>query len=90
MEGHHPLMPEDVDLGFAFLPQFRGRGYAIEAASAVLAYGKSCLGLSRVVAILTPGNPRSARLLGKLGFQREGSARLQPDAEDLQLYAAPA
>src|SRR4051812_9652402 len=31
---------EDVDIGFAFLPRFRGKGYAFESAAAVMAYGK--------------------------------------------------
>ena len=32
---------EDVDIGFAFLPAFWGRGYAFEAAAAVLAHGRN-------------------------------------------------
>lgn len=81
---------EDVDLGFAFMPQFRGHGYAYEAASAVMAYGRGALGLGRIVAILASDNDRSSRLLGKLGFRPEGRVTLPPKGETLELYAAAA
>ena len=77
----------DVDLGFAFLPDFRRRGYAFEAASAVLAHGRTALGLRRIVAILTRDNDRSARLLAKLGFHFEHTVKLSPGDEELDLYA---
>src|SRR4030095_5342315 len=44
----------DVDIGFAFLPQYRSQGYARESASAVRRYGHEVLGLSRIVAIVSP------------------------------------
>lgn len=50
---------EDVDGGFALLPQFRSQGYAYEAAAATLAYGRQELGLSRVVAVVSPTNDAS-------------------------------
>ena len=78
----------DVDLGFAFLPRFWTKGYAMESASAVMSYGRSALGLSRIVAIVSQDNHRSARLLKKLGFRLESSVSLQPDGDELKLYAA--
>jgi RimJ/RimL family protein N-acetyltransferase len=81
---------EDVDLGFAFLQRFWGRGYALEAASAVMSYGRRVLALSRVVAILSPDNHRSSKLLEKLGFNFESTVTLQPNGEELELYAASA
>jgi RimJ/RimL family protein N-acetyltransferase len=62
---------KDVDIGFAFLPKFWGKGYAYEAASAVLAYGKSAIGLKRIVAITSPANQSSIKLLEKLGLRFE-------------------
>lgn len=56
------------DLGYAFLARHCGRGYATEAAAAVLRYGRESLGLSRIVAITAPGNAASQRVLEKLGF----------------------
>lgn len=78
---------EDVDLGFAFLPGFRGKGYAREAASTVMSHARRALRLARIVAILSQDNHRSAHLLEKLGFRREGTVILQPRGEELELYA---
>lgn len=79
---------EDVDLGFAFLPRHWHKGYAFEAASAVMSYGRKTLGLSRVAAILSHDNHRSLDLLGRLGFHFEGTVRLRPGDQELLLYAA--
>ena len=78
---------DDVDLGFAFLQRFWGNGYAFEAAAAIMAYGTSVLGLSRLVAILSPDNLRSHELLKRLGFRPEGEIRLGPDDKPVALYA---
>lgn len=72
---------EDVDVGFAFLPAFRGRGYAREAAEAVLGEARDRFGLTRVVAIVSPQNEVSARLLERLGFSFERLVRLGPKDE---------
>lgn len=79
----------DVDIGFAFLPQFRGRGYALESARATMEYGRTTLGLARIVAITTQNNQDSARLLEKLGMRFESTLRMPGDDEDLRLYATP-
>jgi [ribosomal protein S5]-alanine N-acetyltransferase len=78
---------EDVDLGFAFLPEFRAQGYATESAAAVLAYGQSVFDLKRVVAITSPDNDRSTRLLEKLGFTFEKLIHLPNDSEEVKLFA---
>jgi RimJ/RimL family protein N-acetyltransferase len=78
---------QDVDLGFAFLPDFWRNGYAFEAASAVMSFGKKVLGLDRIVAILSQDNDRSRKLLEKLGFEPEGTITFQPTDEELHLYA---
>lgn len=79
---------EDVDIGFAFLPKYRGRGYAYESAAAVMAYGRGTLGLNRIVAITSPDNDDSARLLEKLGFNFEGVIKLTDGGEEVRLYAS--
>ncbi|MFM5860797.1 GNAT family N-acetyltransferase [Aeromonas veronii] len=76
---------EQVDIGYAFLPQYRGQGYAIEAAQAALADGKSRLGIGQVVAIVTPGNERSIGLLAKLGLVRSRLVKLSEDADEYLL-----
>lgn len=77
---------EDVDVGFAFLPQFRAKGFGYEAASAVLAYGKNVLGLGRIVAITSPDNDVSARLLEKLGLRFEKMVKLSGDDHEVRLF----
>src|SRR5437660_1495232 len=54
---------KDVDLGFAFLPQFWRKGYAFESAAAVMAYGRNAFGLKRIVAITSPANEASIKVL---------------------------
>ena len=77
---------EDADLGFAFLPEFRRQGYALEAATAVLDYGCTRLGIERIIAILAPDNLASAKLLRKLGFEFEKSFQKEPNLNKLDLY----
>jgi len=77
---------DDVDIGYAFLPAYRGRGYALEAARAVLASAREVPGLTRIVAITTQDNESSCRLLERLGLQYERLIRISDDAKDLRLY----
>ena len=77
---------EDADVGFAFLPRFRGMGYAREAAAATLEHARRDFGMARVVAIVTPGNDASARLLKKLGMRFEGLVRLPGEEEEVWLF----
>jgi RimJ/RimL family protein N-acetyltransferase len=78
------------DLGFAFLPQFRGQGYALEAASAVKADAHARLGLATLYAIVNPANDASIRLLAKLGFEFQRPIQLGSDITFLSLLAARA
>lgn len=75
----------DVDIGYAFLPAYWGRGYAEEAARATLAHAQE-LGLRRILAIVTPGNARSIHLLGKLGLRHERDIAT-PQDDTTALYA---
>lgn len=77
---------EDVDIGFAFLPKYWGKGYAYESAAAVMVYGKDTLGLNRIVAITTKDNHASAKLLKKLGLQFERFIQIPTDPEELRLF----
>jgi RimJ/RimL family protein N-acetyltransferase len=78
---------DDVDLGYAFLPGFWASGYAYESASAIVNWGRSSLGLARILAFVSPGNAASIRVLHKLGFSFAGAARLEPAAPEVSLYA---
>jgi RimJ/RimL family protein N-acetyltransferase len=78
---------EDVDIGFAFLPQFWSKGYAFESASAVMAYGKNALGLARIVGVTSPDNYGSICVLEKLGLKFEKMVGLSADGPELKLFA---
>ena len=65
--GGDPLTAPDI--GFAFLPEHWGQGYALQAAQAVLKQAFLELGLARVLGITKHSNQSSARLLIKLGLQ---------------------
>lgn len=77
---------DDVDIGYAFLPQYWGQGYALEAAISVLAHAKSDIGLSRVVATVRPDNAASIGLLGKLGLHFERTIARPGAVGELQLF----
>lgn len=74
------------DVGFAFLPEFEGKGYASEAVSAVLDHARTVLRLPRLAAIVQPDNERSIRLLKKHGFVFEKQIIYGPKQEALDLY----
>lgn len=78
---------EDVDLGFAFLPAYWGKGYAYEAAAAVMEHAKTEFGINRLVAITTPDNDASIKLLEKLGFHFERMVKLSDESPEIKLFA---
>jgi len=77
---------EDVDIGYALLPKFWSKGYAVEAAQSTKVYAKDVVGLKRIVAIVDPTNEASMRVLEKLGFRYEKMVRLSADDIDLKLF----
>jgi ribosomal-protein-alanine N-acetyltransferase len=79
---------DDTELGYALMPEYWSKGYALESASAVMAYAREELGLRRVAAITDAGNESSIRLLEKIGFKYEGMIRLSEDAPELKLFAS--
>ncbi len=78
----------DVDIGFAFLPQFWKKGYAFESATAVMAYGRDVIGIRRLVAITDSDNTSSINVLGKLGLRFERMIRMSDDAPEIKLFAS--
>jgi RimJ/RimL family protein N-acetyltransferase len=78
---------EDPDIGFAFLPEFTGRGYAIESAIAVIEDARTELGLKKVAAITLEKNIRSINVLKKLGMQFERNIIYPESKEELMLYS---
>lgn len=78
---------EDVDMGFAFLPEYEGQGFGYEASIAVLKVAKERFHLKRLVAITLPINVKSIKLLEKLGFMYQKKVNPFEDDEELLLFA---
>ena len=78
---------EDVDIGYAFLPDYRGKGFATESCEAMMAYARDNFGIDRVVAVVSPGNEKSQRVLMKLGLQFDKMIRLAIDAPESMLFS---
>ena len=76
---------EYFDIGFAFLPQFNGQGYAYEAAKAVLDAVKQDPKHAIILASTLPGNQKSIMLLTKLGFRF--AREIEANQEILRVYA---
>ena len=78
---------KDADIGFAFLPQYEGKGYAFESASAIITEAKKNPVFNRIIAITVAYNHNSIKLLEKLGMTLEGNIYMKDDAEELMLFA---
>jgi RimJ/RimL family protein N-acetyltransferase len=76
----------DADVGFAFLPDYWSQGYAFEAASGVMSYGREVLGLRRIVAITSLDNEASIKLLEKIGLKFEGLITPSEDLGEVRLF----
>jgi RimJ/RimL family protein N-acetyltransferase len=76
---------DDIDIGFAFLPEYTGFGYAYEAAISTLKFAFEALGINRLVAITTPDNVNSIKLLEKIGMQFEKKILFE-EKEELFLF----
>jgi RimJ/RimL family protein N-acetyltransferase len=67
---------EDIDIGFALLPDFGRKRYTFEAAKATLIYAKETLKIDKIVAITDTKNVASIGLLNKIGLQFEKEIQL--------------
>jgi RimJ/RimL family protein N-acetyltransferase len=76
----------DPDIGFALLPDFWNKGFALEASTAVLNDARERLKLQRILAITSVDNDASINLLQRLGFTFEGLRQLAPGREPVKLF----
>ena len=76
-----------TDIGFAFLPEFWNRGFAYEAAGAILQYGHSTLGIKKIVGLTSEENLGSINLLKKLGMDFEKTVKMSDDDPGTVLYS---
>lgn len=65
----------EAEFGVSLAPEFHGRGYATEAAEAVLGYVFGTLGKHRAYGSVDPRNRASIRLMERLGLRREAHFR---------------
>lgn len=77
---------EHPDIGFAFLPDYQGKGYALEIASATMRYTKEKLGIKKVAAITAPDNGKSIRLLENIGMKYNKAFTFPGSGEELLLF----
>jgi RimJ/RimL family protein N-acetyltransferase len=77
---------DDPDIGFAVLPDYCGKGYAGEAAIAVVEYARSKLGIDNLTAIVSPTNAPSIGLIEKLGLTFERMITMPGDDDAVCLY----
>ena len=75
-----------VDIGFAFLPEYEGKGYGYEAASRLLQVGKEGFDIKKICAITVKENLASQKLLTKLGLQFIKNIFMEGDKEELMYY----
>lgn len=78
---------DEVDLGYRFLPDYWGKGYATESSLAVMRYGRNVMGLERIVGFVHPDNAGSVRVLVKVGMKFERQIRIADVSFDVDLYA---
>jgi [ribosomal protein S5]-alanine N-acetyltransferase len=78
---------DDVDLGYALLRGFRGRGYVTEACGALIRLAADAFGLTRLVAIVAPDNAASIGALERVGFRFERMLPVGDGTPDVGLYA---
>ena len=77
---------DDVDVGYALLPEFWSQGFASEAVSAVLQFASTSLGAPRTLGLVSPENVRSIKLLEKLGFEFSELRQMKPDGLPTAVY----
>ncbi|MGM5468979.1 GNAT family N-acetyltransferase [Flavobacteriaceae bacterium LMO-SS05] len=78
---------DDVDIGFALLPEYECKGYGYEASVSVLKLAKEKFNLKKILAITQPTNTSSIKLLEKLGLSYEKKVKPFDDGKELLLFA---
>jgi RimJ/RimL family protein N-acetyltransferase len=78
---------DDVDIGYRFLPDCWGKGYATESARAVMEQDAREHGARRIVGTVHPDNPASGRVLEKLGLRFERVLEADENGVAFRLFA---
>lgn len=83
---YHREGKEKPDIGFAFLPNYEGKGYAYEATHKLMEIGKSEYGLTELSGFTMEENNASRKLLERLGFKVIGTDKLPNETIELLHY----
>ncbi|GCC51731.1 GNAT family N-acetyltransferase [Chryseotalea sanaruensis] len=78
---------EHPDIGFAFLSEFMGKGYALEIAMALKQYAEVHWHVKKLCAIVQSDNDRSVKLLKKLGLSFKEKITSPTTNEKIDLYS---
>lgn len=90
MKGEPPNAYKVPDIGYAILPEESGKGYATEAAVGLLEYARRELGIVEVLGFCGKDDPRSARVLQKIGMEFRGTKKLRVfGGKESAVYALP-
>jgi RimJ/RimL family protein N-acetyltransferase len=77
---------DEIDLGYRFLPNYWGKGFATEASHAILSYGFDKLNLKRIIAIAVKEHKASIKVMQKVGMEFDKFAPYEPGGEDVAWY----
>ena len=79
----------EVDIGYRFLPDCWGKGYATESARRLMLEGWEGLGIERVIGLVEPANAASVHVLKKVGLAFESEVTVDGHEGALHQYATP-
>ncbi len=85
----HPEGWPGCELAWALARPAWGQGYAFEAASAAMAFGRDALGLQELISLIRPDNARSLRLAERLGATLQGPLDFMGASALLYRHRAP-
>lgn len=77
---------DGLDIGFAFLPEYEGKGYAYEASNKLKEIAFSKFNITKISAITVKENLNSQKLLRKLGLKFRSIITIPNDDEELLLF----
>ena len=77
---------EHIDIGFAFMPEYGGKGFGFESASAVMEHAKNTLNIKTIAGITNKDNKSSIALLEKLGLRFQKMILLPNETQEIMLF----
>jgi RimJ/RimL family protein N-acetyltransferase len=88
LRGCEPSIEGEAEMGWILAPQAHGKGYALEACEAILAWFDHLFGGQPIWALISPGNEASMKLATKLGFVRQSDGTYRDKPQTMWLRGA--